>query len=144
MFLEFSGSRNTFGVVSDMFFNIRLREVFKKSKSCFLTKKEEVVVDAKKQFDIFSFFLQTINIASRLPDSWRTVKINNISTIHHFGNGKPWSFTTCFQIWAPILEWGPIGGLKKNLFLTYFLPREGIIGWTKIQFKNLKFYMGVP
>ena len=35
-------------------------------------------------------------------------------------------------------------GFKQNLFWTYFLPREGLIGWTKIQLKNLKFDMGVP
>ena len=33
---------------------------------------------------------------------------------------------------------------KKNLFGTYFLPREDLIRSTKIQFKNLKFGMGVP
>ena len=30
---------------------------------------------------LFFIFLQTMNIASRLPDSWRTVKRNHISTI---------------------------------------------------------------
>ena len=40
---------------------------------------------------------------------------------HHFINGKPCPFTTYFQIWFPILERVPKGGLKKNLFKTYFL-----------------------
>ena len=31
---------------------------------------------------LFFIFLQTMNMASRLLDSWRTVKINHISTVH--------------------------------------------------------------
>ena len=39
---------------------------------------------------------------------------------------------------------GPKRGLKKTFFFTFFLQREGLNGSTKIQFKNLKFGMGVP
>ena len=36
---------------------------------------------------------------------------------------------------------GPKRGVNF-FFFTYFLPRVGLIVWTKIQFKNLKFGMG--
>ena len=39
---------------------------------------------------------------------------------------------------------GPKRVLKKIYFWTYFLPIEGLIGSTKIKFKNIKFGMGVP
>ena len=39
---------------------------------------------------------------------------------------------------------GPKMGFKNTFFWTYFLPREGLIRSTKIQFINLKFGMGVP
>ena len=36
---------------------------------------------------------------------------------------------------------GPKRGFKKNLVWTYFMPREGLIRSTKIQFINMKFGM---
>ena len=49
---------------------------------------------------------------------------------HTFGTGPPF--------WKGVQK-----GVNKNI-LFYFLPREGLIGYTKIKFKNLKFGMGVP
>ena len=39
---------------------------------------------------------------------------------------------------------GPKRVFENNFLKTYFLPREGLIRSTKIQFINLKFGMGVP
>ena len=50
-------------------------------KNWLLTKKGDRG-SVKKPTSYIYFFLQTLNIASRLPVSWRTVRRNHISTIH--------------------------------------------------------------
>ena len=56
--------------------------VKKNSKSWLLTKKGGGVGEKTNLLIFYFIFLQTMNMASRLLDSWRTVKINHISTVH--------------------------------------------------------------
>ena len=54
----------------------------KKIKKLAFDQKGGGVGEKTNLLILFFIFLQTMNMASRLLDSWRTVKINHISTVH--------------------------------------------------------------
>ena len=89
MFLNFWNYSGSFLVWFVTFENVfAIREGLKKiklKKLAFDQKGGGGVGTKTNMLILFFIFLQTMNIASRLLDSWRTLKRNHISTIpyHH-------------------------------------------------------------